>query len=588
MQVRSAEERRRSSEVRHADGANAALLSRREEGRALQDRANLNVNPPRWQSMSHGSCVPDEAGGYREEAAVPEREEAPVREGAPMCEGAPVREGAPVGEEAPVREGAPVGGKAPVQDTRSARAHQIGQADLWSMRDVLLPLLRGPLPVVPIDAFVGFGLAVRDSLHPTTYRKLTRLNSYARSFGNLLTLGTLHLAPATDAVAPAAVRAFVRFARAHHPILANVTIRVHTSERRALRQVLEREQRERTWAVIVFYDLADRPPRARPPSAADAAVAPPPALRYAIRLNYSSVPNTNWISNPIARGLDAHYQRYITSGFLSLQALVDEYAFDALAPPPPHANESGSGRGSGYGSVEQQMRNGSIGHGYGSIAGASTEHRSLSMSGAPASHAAAIPFPTAASSRNLFYSAVAFLLGLVMTMCYLLPVAQFTKAIVEEKERRLKQTMRMMGLRDGSFVMHWLVLALLDAALISIGLTLTLRVFIVHTRLSLLVAYVGIFSLGAFAFSLLLSTCFSSAKLAAVVAPIAFFAGVLPKSVHATIGCPPLPNLCTLPPPSCHVPIEHTLNTVHRPATPISRRVPLRPQQVCLLRDERL
>ena len=35
---------------------------------------------------------------------------------------------------------------------------------------------------------------------------------------------------------------------------------------------------------------------------------------YAIRLNYSTVPNTNRITNWIARGLDSRFQRYTTSG----------------------------------------------------------------------------------------------------------------------------------------------------------------------------------------------------------------------------------------------------------------------------------
>ena len=56
--------------------------------------------------------------------------------------------------------------------------------------------------------------------------------------------------------------------------------------------------------------------------------------------------------------------------------------------------------------------------------------------------------PTAAFSQNLFYVAVSYMLSLVLTMCQLFPVSLLTKAVVVEKELRLKQTMRIMGLRD--------------------------------------------------------------------------------------------------------------------------------------------
>jgi hypothetical protein len=126
---------------------------------------------------------------------------------------------------------------------------------------------------------------------------------------------------------------------------------------------------------------------------------------------------------------------------------------------------------------------------------------------------------------------VGFVLGLLLTMCMLLPVAQFTKAIVEEKELRLKQTMRMMGLRDATLAASWCILGLFDALLIATALSFTTHAFLVHTPFVVLYVYLSLFCLGAFALALLLSTCFSHAKLAAVVAPIVFFALLLPKCV---------------------------------------------------------
>ena len=232
------------------------------------------------------------------------------------------------------------------------------------------------------------------------------LNSAARSFGNLITLGTLHVTPRS-----AAVDAFLSYARQHHPLMAQLIIRVHADEASALRYILDNQSKERTWALIVFYSLPLGPlgplGRAELANASNSAAAlhsasstssttpapsaattrsrfmmSPPALRYAIRLNYSTVPNTNFIRNFLGvRGLDSRYQRYYFSGFVTLQALVDDYAFAALAPPNAAVDKT---------------------------------HPSTVESRVSLSTPVGMPFPTAAYSQNIFYEAVGFLLGLVM------------------------------------------------------------------------------------------------------------------------------------------------------------------------------
>ena len=68
------------------------------------------------------------------------------------------------------------------------------------------------------------------------------------------------------------------------------------------------------------------------------------------RVGSQVVPSTNWVVAFIALGLDQRYQRYHLSGFLTLQQLVDEYAWElaanasanmSLAPRPPTAALAG-------------------------------------------------------------------------------------------------------------------------------------------------------------------------------------------------------------------------------------------------------
>jgi hypothetical protein len=51
-----------------------------------------------------------------------------------------------------------------------------------------------------------------------------------------------------------------------------------------------------------------------------------------------------------------------------------------------------------------------------------------------------VPFPTAGYDQNLFYLAVGYLLGLVLTMATLYPVSRLIKDLVQEKETKMRET----------------------------------------------------------------------------------------------------------------------------------------------------
>ena len=347
----------------------------------------------------------------------------------------------------------------------SAACAAVPDVDLMRLRGSLNSLLNGPLPVLPIDVYLAVGLAVKDSLGTTNYKLLSEFDRYLQLFGNILTPGTLHLCPDGPQV-----RRFLERSYRRHPTLRNLTVRVHETEERAITSVLDPPQGERTWAVLSFRNLSAH------------------VVDYDIRLNYSTVPNTNLITSYIARGLRTRFQRYTTSGFLTLQSLVDEYAFELAAAE-----------------------------------GAAVPYSP------PSSYAVAAPMPTAEYSQNLFYVAVSYMLSLVLTMCQLFPVSLLTKSVVVEKEQRLRQTMRIMGLRDRVLYASWWLSAIIQFLLITILCTATIKLFVVHTAAWIVFLYVGLFCLGAISFAFFLSVFFSNAVLSAVVGPIAFFGALLPR-----------------------------------------------------------
>ena len=110
-------------------------------------------------------------------------------------------------------------------------------------------------------------------------------------------------------------------------------------------------------------------------------------------------------------------QEYYTSGFLSLQSAIDAYTLGM-----PASLEASLDTGSGD-----------------------------SPSPAPAAPQAWTAwggvFPTAEYVHNDFYDAVGPMLGLLMSLSLVYPLSMLVRGVVEERERRLKETMCIMGLQ---------------------------------------------------------------------------------------------------------------------------------------------
>ena len=121
------------------------------------------------------------------------------------------------------------------------------------------------------------------------------------------------------------------------------------------------------------------------------------------------------------------------------------------------------------------------------------------------------------------------MLSLVLTMCQLFPVSLLTKAVVVEKELRLKQTMRIMGLSDRVLYLSWWLSAVIQFSFISLLCTVVIKLFVIHTPLWIVLLYVSLFCLGSISFAFLLSVFFTNAVLSAVIGPIAFFGALLPR-----------------------------------------------------------
>ncbi len=113
-----------------------------------------------------------------------------------------------------------------------------------------------------------------------------------------------------------------------------------------------------------------------------------------MRMNSTTLPNTNLITRWVSIGLSTRYQRYFFSGYLTMQRTVNEFAIW-------RASETTSTNG-------RRLQSDNC------VVPDTSSWGVFSM-----------PMPTPAYSQNPFFTAVGFLLGLVIAMSFLYPVSRY-------------------------------------------------------------------------------------------------------------------------------------------------------------------
>nr|XP_044990914.1 phospholipid-transporting ATPase ABCA7 isoform X2 [Jaculus jaculus] len=247
---------------------------------------------------------------------------------------------------------------------------------------------------------------------------------------------------------------------------------------RALQLLAER----RLWAGIVFLGPKDPQDPANVPT-----LDPDPGhLRIKIRMDIDDVTRTNkirdkfWDPGPSADPLTD--LRYVWGGFVYLQDLLERAAVRVLSGADPHT-----------GLYLQQM-----------------------------------PYPCYVD--DVFLRVLSRSLPLFLTLAWIYSVALTVKAVVREKETRLRDTMRAMGLGRGVLWLGWflscLVPFLVSAALLV--LVLKLGDILPYSHPVVLFLFLTAFAVATVVQSFLLSAFFSRANLAAACGGLAYFSLYLP------------------------------------------------------------
>ncbi len=118
-----------------------------------------------------------------------------------------------------------------------------------------------------------------------------------------------------------------------------------------------------------------------------------------------------------------------------------------------------------------------------------------------------------------------FVLSLAMLFAWLFPIAMTVRAIVHEKESRLKEYIKMVGVSDTQLRISRLLISgsILMISVAIIALLLKVGNVLPMTNWLLLFLYLCLYALVMLGYSFLVATFFNNANLAACVASLCYF-----------------------------------------------------------------
>lgn len=124
-----------------------------------------------------------------------------------------------------------------------------------------------------------------------------------------------------------------------------------------------------------------------------------------------------------------------------------------------------------------------------------------------------------------FTTSMLYILPLAMLFSWLFPVAMTTRAVVREKEIRLKEFMKMMGVGEGLLRLSWFLHSFLTLLVSVVGITMLLKLggILPATDGFLLFLYLSLYGMAMLSYSFLVSVFFTNANLAASVAALTYF-----------------------------------------------------------------
>ncbi|XP_071439608.1 phospholipid-transporting ATPase ABCA1-like isoform X2 [Hetaerina americana] len=254
------------------------------------------------------------------------------------------------------------------------------------------------------------------------------------------------------------------------------------SEDEAVAEGMNLIESNRLWAVVSFLGIDDKD---------NASSSLPPMVTYKIRIDSSRVDSTkrveDSITNPGSRRRPSIDLKYITFGFAYLQDMIDGALITELAGTDRKIPQPG---------IFLQQ------------------------------------FPYPCHIIDQFVLAISRTFPMFMTLSWVYTCAMIVKSIVREKERRLRETMKAMGLRSSALWLSWFIDSFIFMLLVIALLTaiLTKGKVLENSDPSVIFVFITLYAIATITQCFFMSVFFSRANLAAAAGGILFFVTYLPYS----------------------------------------------------------
>jgi len=202
---------------------------------------------------------------------------------------------------------------------------------------------------------------------------------------------------------------------------------------------------------------------------------------------------TDVLSKP---STSSYFYGYAYSGFLALQEVTDEYLMS-------YAKATANGD-----DVDAFV-----------VSGTPTVDTKVSMTLMP-------EYPL---STNNFQDIIGSVLSLFYMLAFLYPFSRFIRGLVLEKEEKIKEGMKIMGLSDIVYGLSWLFTLTIQSSVTTLGILLVTKGSVFEYSDDVVIfIYFFAFSVSVVMMTFLLATFFSKAKSAAILGTIIFFGSYFP------------------------------------------------------------
>ncbi|POM60255.1 ABC Superfamily, partial [Phytophthora palmivora] len=138
--------------------------------------------------------------------------------------------------------------------------------------------------------------------------------------------------------------------------------------------------------------------------------------------------------------------------------------------------------------------------------------------------ASVAPFPIEAYISSPFYDQVSDVFAIVFILSYLYSISRILVVLIQEKELRLREYMKILGVKEKAIVMSWYMTYILILFVGSILQALMgMAGLFSNSSVVLIFLFFFLFSLSVLAYGFMISTIFSKARVGAFVGMVVFF-----------------------------------------------------------------